>query len=839
VPTYSRVAYRGVWPGIDASFYGRQRRLEYDFNLGPHADPGRIVLKLSGAGRVRVDKRGDLVIGLRGGTVRELAPRAYQEVAGRHTPVSSRYVLLAGDRVAVRVGAYDRRRPLVIDPALTYATFLGGSGIDFANSESIAVDAAGSLYLGAVTFSSDFPVTPGAFQRTNGGARFTGYVAKLNPTGSAFDYVTYLGGSKDSSGKPSTGFVEGHIAVDPAGDVYVAGGTTSVDFPVTRGALQSTNAGGQDAFVAKLNPTGSGLIYSTYLGGSGDDQGLGLALDRSGDTYVTGTTTSTNFPTTAGSFQTTSGGAQDAFVAKLNPTGTALVYSTYLGGSGEETNGGNQGIAIDGAGDAYVAGSTNSTNFPTTAGAIQRTFGGGANDAFVARLNPAGSALVYSTYLGGSGDDQAKGIALDQDGGAYVTGYTESTNFPVTAGAFQRTFGGGVRNAFVARLNPDGSRSYVTYLGGAVRDLAYSVAVDRSGAAYVAGGTNSTNFPVTADAFQHTNGGGTSDGFLTKLNPRGSALVYSTYLGGSAFDLAIAVAVDGSGNAYVTGSTSSPNFPSTPGSAQPVKNAMNDAFLVKMPTPSVLRSTSTSVLCSPGKVSTSGATSCTATVTDTDGGPVSAPSGSVTFTTGQHGAFRPGAKCTLTATATAGKASCRVSYSPSAARSGTQTISASYGGDPVHATSTGEQSVRVTVAPAIARVRLTNNPFVVGSRPTRISGRAASARRHRTGTTITYTLSAAARVKITIAARGAGQRKGRRCVAPTHHRLRRAKRCVRLRVVGTLTRISHRGTNRVAFSGRIGARALRPGRYQATLVAVDANGDRSKARTIKFTIATR
>jgi len=700
VPTYSEVSYRGVWSGIDVSFYGHQRQLEYDFRLRPHADPGQITLKLSGARHLRLDRRGDLVIGLRGGTVRELAPRAYQRIAGGRRAVASRYVLLPGHRVAVRVGSYDRRRPLVIDPALTYGTYLGGSDVDFSDAGSAAVDSAGSLYFGGVTYSSDFPATPGAFQTASGGARAIGYVAKLNPTGSAFDYVTYIGGGKDSGGKPSTGAFQG-LAVDPAGDAYVSGGTNSVDFPVTTGALQTTNGGGQDAVMAKLNPSGSALVYSTYLGGSGDDFGTGIALDAGGDAYMSGSTTSTNFPTTAGALQTVSGGARDGFVVKLNPVGSALVYSTYLGGSGEDGPG--QGIALDGSGDAYITGSTNSTDFPTTVGAPQRTFGGGAHDAFIAKLNPAASALVYSTYLGGSGDDVAHGIAVDASGGADVIGYAESSDFPTTAGAFQPTFGGGVRNAFVARLNPDGSRSYVTYLGGAGRDVGWAIAVDGVGAAYVVGGTTSTNFPLTPDAFQPTYGGsggggatGTGDGFVAKLNPRGSALVYSTYLGGSAFDLAIGIAVDGSGSAYVIGSTSSTNFPTTPGSAQPAKNPNNDAFAVKMPTPPVLRSTSTAVSCSPGTVPLSSATSCTATVTDTDGGPTSTPSGTVTFATSQSGSFGSGASCTLSATSTAGPASCPVSYTPSAAGSGTHTITASYGADARHATSAANTTVGVS-----------------------------------------------------------------------------------------------------------------------------------------------
>jgi hypothetical protein len=308
-------------------------------------------------------------------------------------------------------------------------------------------------------------------------------------------------------------------------------------------------------------------------------------VDSAGNAYVTGFTVSADFPTTAGAFQPVFHGtpARQSFVAKLNPTGTALVYSTYLGGSGfDRTN----GIAVDGAGNAYVTGVTGSTNFPTTAAAFQPASGGGSN-AFVTKLDPAGAVLVYSTYLGGSGNDEGFGIAVDSAGHAYVTGFTSSPNFPTTVGAFDGTLGG-TNDAFVTKLNPTGSALvYSSYLGGSGSDLGLGIAMDSAGNAYVSGRTSSPDFPTTAGAFQPAFGGGTNDAFVTKLDPTGSALVYSTYLGGSGSDPAAAIAVDGAGNAYVTGTTSSPNFPTTAGAFQPTLTGIRDAFVAKIPTATI------------------------------------------------------------------------------------------------------------------------------------------------------------------------------------------------------------------------------------------------------------
>src|SRR3989454_4213011 len=313
-----------------------------------------------------------------------------------------------------------------------------------------------------------------------------------------------------------------------------------------------------------IDPT---LAYSTYLGGTGFDEGFGISVDSLGQAYVTGVTASLAFPTTAGAFQSSSPGG-DAFVTKLNPTGAALVYSTYLGGTNLDVG---LGIAVDSLGQAYVTGETFSVDFPTTAGAFQRSSAGGISDAFVTKLNAAGAALVYSTYLGGTDFDEGFGIAVDSLGQAYVTGVSASLDFPMTAGAFQPRFAGGSLDAFVTKLNPTGvALAYSTYLGGTGDEEGFGIAVDATGNAYVTGLTNSNlDFPTTAGAFQPSSPGGFSDAFVTKLNPTGAALAYSTYLGGTCDEYGFGIAVDATGNAYVTGITVSPDFPTPAGSLQP------------------------------------------------------------------------------------------------------------------------------------------------------------------------------------------------------------------------------------------------------------------------------
>jgi len=512
-------------------------------------------LRFAGADKVEVDVQGDLVLHTAAGPIRQQKPFIYQEVGGVRKEIPGGYVLKGEQHVGFKVAAHDARRALVIDPILSYSTYLGGSGED--RSHAIAVDADGNAYVTGSTFSPDFPTTAGAFQTTLPGG-FSAFVTKLNPTGSAVVYSTYLGGNNSEVGYG--------IAVDSAGNAFVTGNTNSSNFPTTPTAVQPTFGGavsnGGDAFVTQLDAAGSALVYSTYLGGSGLDEGNAIAVDPAGNAYVGGLTQSFNFPTTAGAFQTRGAGGTSAFVAKLDPAGSALVYCTYLGGSSGSTGG--SSLAVDASGNAYVTGGTDSIDFPTTRGVFQTTYSGG-NDAFVAKLDSTGAALVYSTYLGGSGEDVIFGLAVDAAGNAYVTGLTDSTNLPTTMGALQTIYGGGINDAFVAKLDATScGLVYSTYLGGSGRDTGLGIALDTAGNAFVTGNTNSSDFPTTSTAFQTTcGGGGCCDAFVTKLDAGGSALVYSTYLGGSDRDYGTALAVDAAGNAFVTGYTSSSDFPTT------------------------------------------------------------------------------------------------------------------------------------------------------------------------------------------------------------------------------------------------------------------------------------
>ena len=574
VPTYAQVAYEGVYPGVDLVYYGNQGQLEYDVVVAPKADPRSIRLAFQGADRMEVNAAGELVLHSGNREIQMHKPIIYQEVAGVRKFIAGSYSLNAAREVGFEVSAYDRSQPLVIDPTLAYSSYLGGNDSDV--GDSIAVDSTGHAYVSGTTRSANFPTTAGVFQPAFTPGLGDAFVAKLNPTGTALDYATYLGGS---SYDLSYG-----IAVDGSGHAYVTGQATSADFPTTAGAFQSANPG-VGAFVAKLNPTGSGLDYSTILGGSRYDVGGDIAIDSTGHAYVTGETQSADFPTTPGVFKPAFDGdlyTTYTFVAKLNPTGSGLDYATYL--SLIPGGGFNESIAVDGTGHAYVTGETGPLTFPATAGAFQPASGGGV-DAFVAKLNPTGTALDYATFLGGNDLDISNGIAVDSTGHAYVTGGTYSVDFPTTAGAFQSTYPGGVVKAFVAKLNPTGNAlDYATYLGGNQADFGNGIAVDSTGHAYVTGGAGSANFPITADAFQSVIGG-IFDAFVAKLNPTGTALDYATFLGGNVEEIGNGIAVDSTGHAYVTGNTVSDNFPTTAGAFQSAYAGSSDAFVAKLDIP--------------------------------------------------------------------------------------------------------------------------------------------------------------------------------------------------------------------------------------------------------------
>lgn len=633
IPNFGRVQYSSVYPGIDMAWHGSAGALEYDFELAPGADPGRIGLTFEGAESVAVGDGGDLVMQTAVGELRHQAPYAYQETGGVRQPVESRYRIAADGTVGFELGAYDRTRPLVIDPQLIYSTYLGGQGSD--QGETIAVDGAGNAYLTGSTSSSDFPTTAGAYSETDPNpSNLDAFVTKVAPDGQSLVYSTYLGGNGQDSG---TG-----LDVDGDGHAYVSG-RAATTWPTTPGAFQETDPSSTpDQFVVKLSTDGSSLEYSTYLGGGGIfEDGSDLAVDGDGSAYLTGGTDGDDWPTTPGAFQENDpdpGGPAmgfDGYVTKLNPAGSDLEYSTYLGGPGGGEAG--LGIALDGD-TAYVVGSSSSDAFPTTPDAFQPATaspGPSESDAFVVRVAADGSELDYSTYLGGTRADSGHGIDV-HDGSAIVSGFTESSDFPTTGGSFQSSDpepGGNRWEGWVTRVGDDGgSLDWSTYVGGIGPHLEgfLDLAVSDGGEPTATGYSGSQAYPTTPGAFQETDPDPVqeSDGIVTTLSEDGSELAYSTYLGGNRFDHGRSVAVDGAGDLYVGGLTSSTNFPTTDGAFQSTDPDPVDyeAFVTKLhgevddPDPDPVPTTL--VLEPDTAVNTVGTQHCvSATVTDQDGEP--------------------------------------------------------------------------------------------------------------------------------------------------------------------------------------------------------------------------
>ncbi len=534
LPTSQKILYSHLYPGIDLLYSATKGRVKSEFRVAAGARPGDIRVHYS------VDLSIDASGRLHAAGLTEDAPEIYQEAPAGRVSVAGRYRLLDARTAGFEVDAFDASLPLVIDPVISYATYMGGTGLGAVTG--VALDSAGDLYAAGWTEALNFPIVLAA-QAASGGS-VDAFIVKLNPTGTALLYATYIGGSGDDRATA--------IAVNASGQAYVTGSTASTNFPLLL-PLRTTLGGSKTAFVLKLSTTGNQLLYSTYLGGTNLEVGTAIAVDGSGNAYIAGDTQSTNFPV-VGAFQAAPGGGMDAFVTKLTAAG-AFSYSTYLGGAANEHAG---GIAVDTNGNAYIAGGTFSTNFPL-AGAIQTTNRGG-QDAFISKLSASGAVLSYSTYLGGSGvTEQANGIAVDSSGNAYLTGATNSADFPVTVGGLQSQFRG-VADAFVTKVNPAGSALiYSTYLGGTDFEAAWGIGIDSSGNAYVAGSTLSVDFPQT-NAVQAAFGG-FSDAFVSKLNAAGNALGFSTWFGGSGTEVANALAVDGSGNMFLGGQTNSANLP--------------------------------------------------------------------------------------------------------------------------------------------------------------------------------------------------------------------------------------------------------------------------------------
>lgn len=575
LPTFAQVRCASVYPGVDLIYYGTQQALEYDLVVQPGADPAAVRWRVSGASRAHLEADGSLLLQTPAGSVRQHRPAVYQERAGRREAVSGRYVLTASaaglPEVGFAVGEYDRSRPLVIDPVLSYSTYLGGTGTD--KAAAVAVDGGGNLYVAGNTTSGDFPTTPGAVQTGPGGTGSRGdlFVAKLDPSGSTLLSATYVGGFGEDTARG--------IALDGEGNAYVTGQTDSGNFP-TANALYATARGDVDAFLLKLSADGGTLVYSTYLGGQGKDLGLGVGVDSFGNACVAGQTASANFPVQNAAQPQLAGTVTrvDAFVTRFSASGGSLVYSTYLGGSQAEMLSDAGGIAVEPNGAAYVAGTTNSTDFPTTAGVLDPALGGtsGTTDGFVTKFSPEG-VPSYSTYLGGSENETVYGVAVDGQGEACVIGSTNSPDLPAP-NAFQEHFGGSDADAFVMKLTSDGTGLvYGSYLGGSGRDDGYAIAVDAAGSVYATGRTFSANFPIARPLQPPA---GNYDAFLARISPSGN-LAFSTYLGGVSQDTGTGVAVDANGEMYLAGNTLSTTFP-TLFPLQATLRGNGDAFVARI-----------------------------------------------------------------------------------------------------------------------------------------------------------------------------------------------------------------------------------------------------------------
>lgn len=645
LPTYAGITYRDLYPGINLTYEGTDGLLKGTYNVSPGADPGHIRWRYDGTQKVAIDKAGNLQVTSASTTLTEQAPIAWQDIMGYRVPVDARYTLASDGTVSFALGSYNRAYALTIDPTLIYSTYLGGSLLDYAIR--VTLDALGNTYVTGYTDSINFP-TATPYQPANAGGG-DAFIAKLDPTGTQLLYATYFGGSAYDIG---TG-----LRVDIDGSIYLGGITSSTNFPLAN-ALQPAYGGGvYDGFITKLNASGSAVVYSTFLGGNGSDQVFNMDINGF-DVYAVGETTSSNFPL-ANPYQPTLNGGGDAFVSKINSSGSMLSYSTYLGGSGAE---GGYGIAVDSNGSAYVTGVTRSFNFPTT-NAIQPSFGGGAGDAYVTKLATSGVSLLYSTYLGGNGDDVGLDMVVDTIGSAYTTGVTASTNFP-THNPLQPSPGGSY-DMYVSKLIATGAAfAYSTYLGGSATEYdtarGCALGIDGNGNVYVAGGTFSTNYPIV-DPIQPANAGGT-DMVVTKINSAGSALVYSTYLGGSNNDYAYDVAVDAVGNTYIAGDTASTNFP-TLNPYQPANAGGRDAFVALIAGPPTNTPTSTAT---PTATATSTNTPTatptntpTATPTNT---PTNTPTATSTPTDTATPTNTPTNTSTATDTATPTSTACTISF---------------------------------------------------------------------------------------------------------------------------------------------------------------------------------
>jgi hypothetical protein len=701
VPTYARVRYKSVYPGIDLLYYGNHQQLEYDFAVSPGADPSQIQFEVTGANQIDLDDAGNLVLQTVNGELRFQSPVIYQESSGTRVPVSGSYVVNDPTHISFHVTGYDSNKPLVIDPVLLYGTYLGGSGGD--QPSGIVVDSTGSVYIAGYTDSPDFSLTTFGTPAASSNHVF---VTKLDSTGSSLVYADYLGGNSDDYGIA--------LALDSSNNVYVTGSTTSTNFP-TVNPYQSAALGPYTGFVSKISADGSALVYSSYLGGSGFDEPAGIAVDTLGEAYVAGTTTSQDFPV-ADAYQSAAQANQGGvygnygFLTKFTADGSSLNYSTYFAGNTNVQNCGSScypspysaisALALDANGNAYVAGTTNTSNFPYTSGAYLTSNSpvADATIGFVSKFASAGT-LDYSTYFyGSSGNPVGIGaIAVDGSGSAYITGTVSSdTTFPTTSTTICNPSVSGVAcsYAFVSKFDSAASTLlYSTFLGLNNYASPQSIALDSSDNAYVVANTSSaafaTNNPI--EAYANDN-----DIILVEIDASATTQLFATYLGGSGNDFANGIAVDANGNMYLVGSTTSSDFPVTQGSLQNVLGGGTDAFVLK-----IGPNSAPSVALSPSVLQyaeeSTGSTSAAQTVLLRNMG-----SAALSISTiGISGDFAESNNC-ATEVAAASSCTLSVTFTPTAegVRSGQITIQDNASGSPhiISLSGTGSSSV-VTFAP--------------------------------------------------------------------------------------------------------------------------------------------
>lgn len=584
IASYSKVQYSEVYSGIDLVYYGNQHQLEYDFVVKPGADPGQLSLGFEGSDSMDVSASGDMSIHTKAGELSFRRPKIYQIQNGQQINVSGGFRKRDSNHIGFDVAKYDQTKPLVIDPVLVYSTYLGGSSWDYATD--VAVDSSGDAYISGDTWSVDFPIVGTSVSAAPQGGMEDGFVAKLNSSGTALIYSTYLGGATGSWGTNAF-----RVAVDSNGQAYVSGNTSTTDFPVTSSAFQTSLGSGAyyNAYLAKLSASGQTLLYSTFIGGTSWENEIGLAVGANQNAYVVGQTGSSDFPTTSSAYQTSrpNPNLYAGFLARINTTlsgASSLIYSTYFGGSSSPINynDGTSAVAVDANQNAYLTGWACTKNFPVTASAYQTTPSPTYCAAFLSELSTSqsgNSSLIYSTYLGGTAQtndyDTGWAIGLDSTSKVYVSGTTDSPDFPTTTGVLNSQNGKGFVSKF--DLTQSGSSSLLgsTLIGGSNSENADALQVDSNGNIYLAGGTWSTDFPVTADAIQTsaTLSNGASASFFSVLSSDFSNIIYSTYFGGDPAsgdnDGVNGLALDQSGNAYLVGATSATDFETTTGAVQP------------------------------------------------------------------------------------------------------------------------------------------------------------------------------------------------------------------------------------------------------------------------------